>query len=119
MSNVQTRARNRGRSNEYLLVNKLAKMGVEAERVPLSGALAKFKGDVKVPLLSLLLEAKVYAVAEVDGARYARFDFNWLSKIEREAKESGYAHAAVVFRGEKLSTDYVVLRLEDYIKLLS
>ena len=118
MSNKQTRARNRGRSNEYLLVKKLQKLGVEAERVPLSGALAKLKGDVKVPLLSLLLEAKVYAVTEVDGARYARFDFNWVDKIEKEAKAAGYARGAVVFRGEKLSKDYVVLGFEDYIRLL-
>jgi hypothetical protein len=119
MSNLQNRARNRGRSNEYRLVEKLKKMGHEdAERVPLSGALAKMKGDVKVPSLKLLLEAKVYAVTSVAGTRYARFDFNWVDKATKEAKNEGYDWSAVVFRGENLQKDYAVMPFEDYVRLV-
>ncbi len=110
----QARARARGKDNERLLVERLHTQGYSsAKRVPLSGALSDLPGDVTVEELALLLEAKVYAITEVDGARYIRIDLHWLEKIQAEAKRAGYEWSAVAFRGKGSRTFYVLATLEN------
>ncbi|GCE45159.1 hypothetical protein EI42_06171 [Thermosporothrix hazakensis] len=115
----QGKARRRGKANEYGLVGKLRKLGTpDAERVPLSGALSQLPGDVSAPSLGTLFEAKVYALREVEGARYARLELNWIEKIRQEAARAGYARGVVAFRGKGQRQTYVILPLEDYVSLV-
>jgi Holliday junction resolvase len=117
-SSLQKRARNRGKSNEYSLVKALRNLEIEAERVPLSGALPGMPGDVTAQEISTMFEAKVIGVLTVDGVRYIRINLDWVEKVVREANRAGYTHGVVVIRGNNLKKRYALVPFEEYVKLV-
>ncbi len=127
-STLQSRNRARGIDNERGLVEVLKDLGVEdVIRIPLSGAIpipGLPRGDLHSAKLQAVWEAKVLKVKTViyekttTAARYVQLDLDWLDKIEKAAKDSRLPHAAVIFRGTKLRRRYVIIGLEEYIRLL-
>ena len=118
MASEQSRSKNRGRDNEINLAHDLQNRGyTSTSRVPLSGALKELPGDVSVPELDLLVEAKVYQTVEIEGARYFRLDLNWLWKVLDEAKRMQVRNACVVIRGKNLRRRAVLMDYTEYLAL--
>lgn len=111
--------RRRGRENEEALCKKLTEMGIQAELVPHSGALKGQPGDIRLPLLKLLFEAKSITSYIVDGIKYARINLAWISKAKKQASEVGLRDGVVVFRIKHTEQFYVIQSLEDYLEQAS
>ena len=130
LSTTQSNNRNRGIQNERDLAEDFRDLGFpDVIRVPLSGSVPLPgipRGDVYSTQLSAVWEAKVLGTAAkvvihekmTNAARYVNIDLNWLDKIEKEARSSKMRHAAVIFRGRKLTRRYVILGFEEYVSLL-
>jgi len=101
-----TTSHSRGRSFEYAVLYRLKNKFPEISRVPSSGASDGFKGDLQ--LNDYLVECKKTMNNSI------RITKEWLKKIE---KESGKKVPLLIF-SMKHTTPYVVMKLDDWLKLV-
>lgn len=94
------RSRDKGARTERHLVNFLQDSGFAALRVPLSGSVKGFKGDVEMPLLGI--DRKLEVKCRADGFREL---YGWLAD-----------NYALVLKADRKET-LVVLRLRDGIEI--
>lgn len=92
------KANRRGKTSEYKMVKRLLKLGVEARRVPLSGALRDRKGDVEHG-------AHYRRIAEVKQVPSKRLR-EWLRGMD------------ALFLDERQEEPLVVITMTEYARLL-
>lgn len=90
---------------------RIAKV-LRGRRVPMSGAMAKYKGDVEIPFVNnpgmYIIECKLSAHVD-NGKRKLRISFDWLTKIRDEAKAMGAKFGVLIIHYHNTDTDYVFI----------
>lgn len=100
---------------ERTVVAKARAAGIEARRVPLSGAVREMPGDVD--LGAVLAECKVRAAhLDARGARILSLDLDWLDKVRAEAAPRP---GVVIARAKGSPRSYVLCDLDLFLALLA
>lgn len=100
-----SKAKTKGRNGEHAIVNKHKALGIEAERVPLSGSLGgKYSGDIAIPSVEhAILRCEVKSRKSDNGFAVIR---NWLGESD------------IMFIREDYRDPLVVMPWETYEKLI-
>lgn len=79
------------------------------ERVPLSGSLARYKGDVRVPLSHgfYIIECKLSAGTTKQGEPQMLFQYSWLTKLRREAIAMRARFGILIIHYHGVQNDFV------------
>lgn len=116
----ETNARNKSRSKD--MERRIARY-LRGRRIPMSGAAAKYKGDVEIPLINhpgmYLIECKMSAKQMNDNSPAIRIIFAWFSKIHDEAKAMNAKFGILIIHFLGRAEDYVFLSDETIDKLIS
>ena len=111
----------RGKQRAYKMEKRLEKdlneVGQSAKRVVMSGALKGVGLDGDVEARDFLVEAKSYTPVESNGARYIRFDVEWLNKIMQEAKLHGKP-GLVVLQPKGSQRKFVVADWDQFLQIV-
>jgi len=85
---------------------------LRGRRTPSSGAMAKYKGDVEIPLQnypgSYVVECKLSGQTEYDKP-YIALQFDWITKIEKEAKDMNMKFGILIIHFQGNNNDYVIM----------
>jgi hypothetical protein len=88
---------------------------LSGDRTPASGAMSKYKGDVKVPLSRnkhFLIECKMSAARDSYGNPEIAMQSAWFPKNKKDAKAMGSVFSVLIIHHHGLSGDYVFVPLE-------
>lgn len=96
---------------------------LRGRRVPMSGAAAKYKGDVEIPLVNhpgnYIIECKLSAQIDKYHQPRMRLDFAWFPKIQEEAKSMNAKFAVLIIHYHGFTPDYVFVPEKVVQKLLT
>lgn len=91
--------------------------GLKATRQPLSGVLPDYPSDVIIQ--DWLVEVKVRAEKILaKGDRVVPVDFEWLEKVDKNARRSGFRHGIVVVHRKYHNEPGVLMRWTTYMELM-
>lgn len=89
---------------------------LRGRRVPMSGAAAKYKGDVEIPLYNnpgtYIIECKMSAARTLDDNPSLYAQFKWFPKIHEEARSMNAKFAVMVIHFHTIKIDYVFIRMQ-------
>jgi len=96
---------------------------LKGSRIPMSGAMAQYKGDVTIPFVNnpggYLIECKLSAQAP-KGIPQIRLFYSWFPKIHSEAKSMPMMKfGIVIIHYHQKSDDYVFIRRDIVEKLIT
>lgn len=91
-------------------------------RVPMSGAMRQYKGDVEIPFINhpgkYIIECKLSSQRNnTSGEPQLRLVFDWFTKLHSEAKSINAKFGVLIIHFQQFSNDYVFIR-SDIVQML-
>ncbi len=116
---TERNAKNRARSKA--MEHRIAQI-LRGRRVPMSGAAAKYKGDVEIPFVNYpgayIIECKLSAQRNVLDEPKMPIDFAWFPKIQIEARNMNAKFGVLIIHFHGNNNDYVFVRKDVLEKII-
>ncbi len=123
LKETRTRINQVNRSRSKAHERRVASL-LRGQRVLMSGAMKGYKGDVKVPLISVpyatyIVEAKLSAQIHGSTPELA-FKMEWLEKLvyDAEASNALFGVFALHYHNKNILDDYVLIRHDDFVHII-